>query len=146
MRDLKLIWSAWGGDCALNDADLRGEDDLETAVILSLMCDARARDDDAPPSGNGDRRGWWADSVVPTAEGDAFGSRLWLLSREKTVPEVLRRAKDYAEEALAWMIADKAARTITVTASMPRQGLLALDIALTLPDGSIRTLNLTRSL
>lgn len=157
MSDLALLWRGWDADCALAAADLAREDDLETAVILSLMLDARARDDDALPDSltdgaarsaeraTGDRRGWWADSAAPASDGDRTGSRLWLLCREKTLPEVLRRAKDYAEEALAWMIADGTARAVNVTAGMPRQGLLALHITITLPDGSTRNINVQRS-
>ena len=144
--DIKLSWAGWGADCSLHAADLLPENELETAVILSLLCDARARDDDTLPDGGTDRRGWWADSVAPEADGDRTGSRLWLLSREKTLPEVLRRARDYAEEALAWLVEDKVASSVTVTAEMPRRGLLALSAVITLPNGSIQTVHVNRSL
>lgn len=142
--DIKLSWAGWGADCSLHAADLLPENELETAVILSLLCDARARDDDTLPDGGTDRRGWWADSVAPEADGDRTGSRLWLLSREKTLPEVLRRAKDYAEEALAWLVDDKVASSVTVTAEMPRRGLLALSAVISMPDGSIQTVSVNR--
>ena len=144
--DIKLSWAGWGADCSLHAADLLPENELETAVILSLLCDARAHDDDTLPDGGTDRRGWWADSVAPEADGDRTGSRLWLLSREKTLPEVLRRARDYAEEALAWLVEDKVASSVTVTAEMPRRGLLALSAVITLPNGSIQTVHVNRSL
>lgn len=145
MSDLKLVCGEWGADCVLQNADLLREDDLETAVILSLLLDARARDDDALPDGGGDRRGWWADSAAPAADEDRTGSRLWLLSREKTLPEVLRRAKDYAEEALSWLLEDGAAKAVHVTATMPRRGLLALTVVVTLPNGDTRTFTVNRS-
>ena len=143
--DIKLSWAGWGADCSLYAADLLPENELETAVILSLLCDARARDDDTLPDEGKDRRGWWADSAAPEADGDRTGSRLWLLSREKTLPETLRRAKDYAEEALAWLIEDNVARAVTVTADMPRRGLLALTAVITLPDGTFKNVQVTRS-
>lgn len=143
--DIKLSWAGWGADCSLHAADLLPENELETAVILSLLCDARARDDDTLPNEGKDRRGWWADSVAPEVDGDRTGSRLWLLSREKTLPETLRRAKDYAEEALAWLTEDHVADSVTVTAEMPRRGLLALTAVITLPDGSIKTVSVNRS-
>ena len=145
MSDIRLVWDGSGADCAVRLADLAREEDIETAVILSLMLDARARDDDALPDGSGDRRGWWADSAAPAADGDRTGSRLWLLSREKTLPEVLRRARDYAEEALAWLLEDGAAKNVSVHAAMPRRGLLALTVVITLPDGSPRTFTVNRS-
>ena len=103
MSDLKLTWNEWGADATVEGHDLVLEDGLATAVILSLFLDARARADDALPDGGTDLRGFWADTVAPAAERDRTGSRLWLLSREKTLPEVLRRAHDYAAEALRWL-------------------------------------------
>lgn len=99
MSDLKLTWNEWGADATVEGHDLVLEDGLATAVILSLFLDARARADDALPDGGTDLRGFWADTVAPAAERDRTGSRLWLLSREKTLPGVLRRAHDYAADA-----------------------------------------------
>lgn len=143
--DIKLVPGDWNADCEVRAADLLAERDLETAVLLSLLCDARARDDDVLPDGGTDRRGWWADSAAPEVEGDRTGSRLWLLSREKILPETLRRARDYAEEALAWLVEDGAAESVRVEASMPRRGLLALKAVITLPGGSRQTIDMTRS-
>lgn len=69
------------------------------------------------------------------AAHDRIGSRLWLLGREKQLAEVVRRAKDYAEEALAWLIDDGVARRVSVTPSVPRQGWLWLEIRIDLADG-----------
>ena len=63
---------------------------------------------------------------------------LWLLSREKTLPEVLRRAHDYAFEALIWLVDDGIARAVDVDATMPRPGLLALAVKIFLPDDQDR--------
>lgn len=146
-NDLGLFWSGLASDCAIEGGDLAGEKGLETAIILSLFCDARARDDDILPDGTDFRRGWWADSLAPLAMGglnlrpdsaanDRIGSRLWLLAREKELPEVLARAKDYAEEALKWLIDDGEAKAVSVSASILRKGWLCLDISITLADGS----------
>lgn len=146
-NDLALVWAGLAADCAMLEGDLAAESGLETAVILSLFCDARAREDDVIPDGTGYRRGWWADSVAPLAQGgltvredasaahDVLGSRLWLLSREKQLPEVVRRARDYAEEALRWLVTDGVAAGVSVAASVPRQGLLRLDIRIRLASG-----------
>lgn len=145
MADVKLYWKEWGADAAIQGGDLGKDDSLETAVILSLFLDARARDDDVlPDEAHGDRRGWWADSVVPAAERDRTGSRLWLLGREKVLPEVLRRARDYAVEALQWLIDDGIASAVDVRAFVPghestigRKDMLALDIRITRTGGEI---------
>ncbi len=108
------------GDLSIEDGDLESDDGLETAVIISLFTDRRARDDDElPDPNNPDRRGWWGDLVAEVAD-DQIGSRLWLLERSKTTPDVLVKAKEYAEEALSWMIEDDVAKKIEV--EVERQG------------------------
>lgn len=139
MSDLKLTWNGWGADATVEGHDLVFEDGMATAVILSLFLDARARADDALPDGGTDRRGFWADTVAPAVERDRTGSRLWLLSREKTLPEVLRRAHDYAAEALRWLVDDGVASRVDVSAAMPRLGLLSLAVNITLVNGESST-------
>ena len=109
------------------------DDSLTTEVVISLFTDRRAQDSDELPGNDGDRRGWWGDSY----RSRPIGSRLWLLSREKTLPSVLERAADYALEALQWLKDAGRVTRIAVGASQPVSGTLQLDIALTLPDGSV---------
>lgn len=123
-------------DLVLQGADLAGDDGLETAVLISLFSDRRAEADDAIPGGSGDRRGWWGDGWSET-EGDRIGSRLWLLAREKELPSVLRRAEEYAEEALHWLIDDGVARSVQVTAERYRPGVLALQVQIRRADGEL---------
>lgn len=92
---------------------LAEDDGLETAVILSLFTDRRAEDDDVLPDGTDDRRGWWGDAY-PDIDGDRIGSRLWLLHREKDAQRAVNRAREYADEALRWLIDDGIARQVTV--------------------------------
>ena len=152
MSDLALVWQDLSADCAISGADLLRDDGLQTAVILSLFLDRRAREDDVIPDGTGNRRGWWADTALPSisngAQGnyDSHGSRLWLLHREKQMPEVLRRAKDYAQEGLAWLIEDKVARKVDVVATNPQDGWLVLDITVTLHNGGLERYQFGREL
>lgn len=135
MTDAAIIWRDTGGDVQLSGYDLADDDGLKTAVILSLFVDRRAEDDDVPPAGGGDRRGWWADAW-PETEGDRIGSRLWLLSREKQLQSVVQRAREYAEEALQWLVDDGIARAVRVQAGIVRQGVLGLRIEIERPDGT----------
>lgn len=123
------------GDLRIESNDLAPEDTLATAVAHSLLTDAR--DDESG------ERGWWGDCVADNA-GDRYGSRLWLLARAPRTAETLRLAQEYAREALAWLVADKAATKVVSTASFvaaPEGETLTLSVAVTLPGGLTRTYN-----
>jgi phage gp46-like protein len=127
MSDIRTVWIDLAGDYRVEGPGLEEDDGLETAVVLSLFSDRRANRDDALPDNSTERRGWWGDGFAEVA-GDRFGSRLWLLSREKQTSEVLQRAREYAREALAWLVQDGIAREVIVTAEVVRQGVLGLGI------------------
>lgn len=127
-----MAWNGALADLKISGNDLALDDGLETAVIVSLFTDRRARDSDVLPDGHTDRRGWWGDRFARVA-GDQIGSRLWLLSREKQLPAVLTRAEEYAREALQWLIDDQIASAISVVASIPRTGMLGLAITIDRP-------------
>lgn len=142
MSDLALIWSAELGcaDLALSGDDFVSDEGLRTAVELSLFTDRRAEPGDVLPDGETDRRGCWADAVADV-DGDRMGSRLWLLARAKNTPDVLSRAEEYAREALAWLLADKVASSVTVVAeflAVGDRGVPALGLTVTIqrPSGS----------
>lgn len=134
MADLSTVFLGFdaGADYALGAFGLAEDDGLETAVVLSLFTDRRAEADDVLPGGGDDRRGYWGDAW-PNVPGDRIGSRLWLLHREKQTPAVLGRAQQYAREALAWLTEDGIASAVDVVASIPRSGILALEIGITRP-------------
>lgn len=118
-----------------SNGDLLADDGLRTAVALSLLSDRRARADDALPDGSTDRRGWWADALADR-QGDQFGSRLWLLSREKDLAEVRRRAEGYARESLEWLLDDRVATDIEVEARTVGSDRLLIDVAVIRGDGT----------
>jgi len=119
-------------DVLLDGADLAKDDGLRTAILVSLFTDARAHEDDVLPANDGNRRGHWADSF----NEQSLGSRLWLLEREKSTSEVLKRAKKYAEEALQWLIDDDIAESINVTTDWFEIGKMAIYITFIKGDGS----------
>lgn len=142
LADLALVWDETRGDAdlAIIDNDLASDAGMETAILLSLFTDRRAQPDDLPPSGDpNDRRGWWADQFADT-EGDLIGSRLWLLDRAKATNETALRAREYALEALQWLIDDGVAVSIDVATSIialpgPQRRML-ITVTITRPDGS----------
>ncbi|TKA91802.1 hypothetical protein FAZ79_00410 [Guyparkeria sp. SB14A] len=137
MTDLALTFGSEGRDFDViqQDADLATEDGLRSAVLVSLFTDRRAAEDDALPDGTDDRRGSWQDSYLDR-QNDRQGSRLWLLKRAKQTAENATRAREYAEEALAWLVEDGVATAVRAQAEWVRRGVLQLTVRITLPDGS----------
>jgi phage gp46-like protein len=136
--DLLLVHDPEAGyaDLSLDDTgrDLARDETLETAILLSLGTDRRARDDDPLPDGSENRRGWWADTF--TAEENGYiGSRLWLLHRSKTIDTTLADAEIYAKEALQWFIDEGIAGSIEVSAERVDVSELKLTVVITRPTG-----------
>ena len=134
MADIQLKQDGTGFDIALSGPDLATDSGLKTAVIVSLFTDRLAAEDDSLPGDPEDRRGWWADAF-PYVEGDKTGSRLWLLSREKQTQAVVTRAVEYAREALQWLLDDGLASKVDVAGSIPKAGMLGLEIEIKRPEG-----------
>jgi phage gp46-like protein len=146
-----LFWSTfWAGDEALGDWRLAPPRDrqnpggldasaqLASAVILSLFTDKRAPEGWRPDEP--DRRGWWGDKVAPEGEAlEEIGSHLWLLKNEVATEAIAAQAQVYATEALAWMLRDQVAASVTVEAGLienPRRGVW-LDIRIAGRDGAL---------
>lgn len=105
-------------DLVLDGYQLAQDDTIQTAVLLSLWSDAR----------DGGERGFWAESLLQT--GDSFGSRLWTLRKHGLSTERVEMARQYALEALAWLVADGYATSVEVLATRLDQGvLLTISIA-----------------
>lgn len=137
MSDIALEFTDYGGgDLQLIGRDIARDDGLESAVLISLFTDRRASLDQLRPGDDvNDLRGWWGD-YSPAVEGDQTGSHLWLLSREKQTRETLARGRQYAEQALEWMVDDKVARQVTVTTEYVSSGVMVISVDIYRPDGS----------
>lgn len=135
MADLAILFRAEGDggffDLMIEDGDLLGDEGLTTPVTISLFSDRLARADDPLPEylpgQRGDRRGWWGDLTRDDGRAAPIGSRLWLLSREKTLPETVARAREYSQECLAWLPAEGGA--FSAEAADAGRGRLKIDIA-----------------
>lgn len=112
---------------------LQSAQPLVSAVVMSLFTWRRAKPDDKLP---GDQRmGWWGDTFAQVP-GDRIGSRLWLLSRAKLLPETAALAKEYAEEALAWLVEDGVASRVDVRTEIQGASTLAIAVRVFKSDGA----------
>ncbi len=154
MSDFALIFDSQSGQADLNfgqvlngvpipdSNDFFPEDGLTTAVLLSLYTNRRALPGDTLPVAGMDPQGWWGDTQSPI-DGEQIGSRLWLLARSKTSPDVLRRAEEYAKEALQWLLDDGIASKLDVAATQgatsTREPVLQLTVGIHRPTTSPAT-------
>lgn len=138
MSDVKTLFFGFeqGADYAIDALGLTADDGLETAVILSLFTDRQAEPGDSIPDATADRRGWWAD-MFADVPADKIGSRLWLLHREKQLQSVVIRAREYAQEALDWLVEDGVAKAVNISTSIVRMGVLGIYIEIVRPDSTI---------
>lgn len=140
MTDIALQFDAstLTGDIAIYGGDVVMDGGLRTEVLMALFCDRRAEATDPLPDGGTDRRGWWADTFAER-KADVTGSRLWLLTREKQLPEVVARARHYAQEALQRMVEDKVAKRVDVQTEVTAPGTLGMMITIERLNGTIWT-------
>lgn len=99
---------------------------LETAVLLSLLTDRRANEDDQLTDGEtdfgtGDLRGWWGDEFQPLP-GDEYGSRLWTLRRSKLTEETLASLQEIVSESLDWLVQRSIAASVDVVVEVVERG------------------------
>ena len=142
ITDIKINWDEdlFEGDIEFLTGDLRQEIGLTTAVYMSLFTDRRASSDETLPDPNSkDRKGWWGDALSEY-NNDNIGSLLWLLSRAKTINDVLVKAKAYTSDALAWMVIDGIASKVAVEVlrkdRKDKSSILSIAIAIHKADGT----------
>lgn len=128
------------GDITVTHNGLSLDEGLVTQVLICLFTDARADDDDVIPDGSGDPRGWPGD----TYSDFSWGSRLWLLEREKLTEDVRLRVEDYARLSMQPLLRAGYARNATVTASIIVPDRIAFQVVLTRPDKTTLTIEITR--
>jgi phage gp46-like protein len=109
MTDLLLTE---GSDVELVGGDLALDTGLGSAVLRSLLTDARATPEELARAGGTDPGGWWGADA-----GDAWGSKLWLLAREQLTATTLGRIREAARASLAWLVEDGIAAGLEVATS-----------------------------
>lgn len=122
--DVAIELSETGADIVIEGGDLRPDPGLRSAVLTALFCDARANVDELPVGD--DPRGWWGSDP-----GDEWGSKLWLLARQKQTVSVLELARGYARAAMQWALASGIAERVDCVTAYGAAGQLGIDLKLT---------------
>ncbi|EEG7810647.1 hypothetical protein G3O23_003767 [Salmonella enterica] len=108
---------------------------LTRAVVISLFTWRRAERDDRTPQ----PYGWWGDTW-PAVQNDRIGSRLYLLKRRKLTNKTPQDAREYMQQALAWMTDDGVAARIDVTSERTGTDTLAAGVTIYQRDGVIHNI------
>lgn len=103
-------------DIQIVNGDFVVDEGLETTVLLSLLTNSGS---------------WWGESF----EDEPFGSKLFELDREKSTNSTGLKLKQYAEEALNWLVTEKIAKKITVDFMQIKDN-IQLSINIQKPDNS----------
>jgi phage gp46-like protein len=70
-----------------------------------------------------------------------MGSKIWLLSRSKALPSIAPTAEGYAQAALAWLVSDGIAASVSTAASWVSS--TALQLTITIVRGSGKPIVIT---
>jgi len=122
-------------DLVRDGGNLSQEDALYTAVFISLFSDARIEPAEVGPS-EVSGGGWWGDAHAEVP-GDLFGSKLWRHRRSPASTDTLREVQEDAKDALAWMLEDGIAESISTGARWLARGVGLLTTEIAKPDGSV---------
>lgn len=108
-------------DLVLDEAnrDLAVTQGMESALIVSLFSDRRARPDEVPDPMQ--RRGWTGD-LVSDVPGDVHGSGLWLYEQRRTFGEQAPAGRgatqaglrSEGQQALEWLVAERLVSSVGV--------------------------------
>ena len=112
-QDVRLIRKDDGlFDLTVSNNILETVDGFETAIIVSLLTDARAPSSSVQsPS----RRRGWVGNIITAASGRELGSRLWLFSQSRLTDAILNDLAIAAQESLNWMVEDGIAKSVVAT-------------------------------
>ncbi len=111
------------GDISLYGSDLLRDEGLMSSVLISLFTDRRVARSET-------RRGkrYRGGYVFEDVDDIPYGSRLFLLDRNKTDLDTVRLLGTYAKEALAWLVDEEIASNVDVRALLVNKSRIDLTV------------------
>lgn len=107
------------------DGDFEMTDGYDTAVIMSLLCERRAKSYEiALPQY---RRGWVGNLLYQNQDED--GSGIWLYKQKRLTGAMVNGVRDEAEKGLLWFIDDSIATQVNVKTA-PVNGKVSINCVL----------------
>ena len=132
-QDVRLVRKNDGlFDLNVSENVLETVDGLETAIIVSLLTDARAP---ASQVQTPSRRRGWVGNIVTADSGRQLGSRLWTFYQSRLTDAVLNDISVAAQESLNWMVEDGLAKSVVASALRNDSRSVTVNIAITTIEG-----------
>lgn len=119
----------------LSNGDLASVSGLSSAVLASLLTDARAT---AEQVATPQLRGGWIGSALDPDDFE-LGSLLWVLEPAKLTQNTVATAASLAREALEWLIDEGIAQEVEVTGEIRGAREAGLNVLIRAPDGTIES-------
>ncbi len=117
-------------DLVVTDGDFAPVDGFQTALEVSLLTDARAREVNTTSL----RRGYVGD-ILTSDIGRSLGSTLWLYEQARLTPDIMNAMQDAAENSLLWMIDDGQALSVEAKAVSPSARVVEITIDIRTNEG-----------
>ena len=118
-----------------NDGDFLLTSGLETAILMSLLCEKRA--DASEITDPKWRRGDWSNELNDVEDYE-IGSKIWLLGSGRNTQETLNNGIEAIQDGLQWLIDDNIIKAVTVTGTVGIRKII-YEIKITKPNNEIET-------
>lgn len=120
-------------DIDFENGDFKSTDGLDTAIIMSLLTDARATSSEVPEPSR--RRGWIGNEQNDDPDYQ-IGSKLWLLDQSLSTQSTANSSEGYSSESLQWLVNDQLVQNITADSQTEFENIL-INIKFTRFDNSV---------
>ncbi|MGL4225418.1 MAG: phage GP46 family protein [Vibrio sp.] len=118
-------------------APISSKEGIAHAVLQSIYNHAESTQNDRARMGKDDRGGNWSDEFI-----SMVGSRDWTLRREKTTQQTISLAKQFYQDALAWLVVDGYAKSVEVSVWESKPTVMSRVVTITLINDTEFEMNL----
>lgn len=109
------------------------ENELESSVLFSLFSNQYISAEEL--NSENSLGGWWGDLITPETKIKRLGSKIYIMLRDKLLPDTKDKLKTYIEEALQWLIDDGVAVNLLVDVQKLTETSLASSVEIVRPQG-----------
>jgi phage gp46-like protein len=116
-----------------DDGDLLGTPGLDTAILMSGLCEVRA--DESEVTSPEFRRGDWSNELNDVVDYEV-GSKLWLLDQARSNQESIDAGNNYLNDGFSWLIDDEIIKNVETTGELTNRG-ITFTVLLTKQDDKV---------